>query len=821
MQDYDGVAAVQDVSLRIFDSQITVLLGHNGAGKTTLLNMITGFANCTSGNVLVGGYDVMTSTKDARESIAYCAQDNILFDDLTVEEHLVFFAVVKGTPPDGVRIEVVTLLHDTGLIQYRSDLAVTLSLGQQRRLCTALAIVSKPKVIILDEPTSNMDPDGRREMWELLLKIRRSCAVFLTTQHLDEADVLADRIVIIANGRIRCAGSPTFLKQRFGTGYRMLIHKQHKCDVPSIETLLRKYAPKARLQSDSINEAVFLLGQIVSSRGIVTMFRDIEKQSKALGIESLGMTVTSLEDVLIRVGEEHHLQHQRHTEITKDDPSMIETKESLVNVMANTVSSNPGPAARMWAVFCKRATCVSRQLKVPLFSWLLPVMLLWLLFTFEGVALYRSAVVAEHVGSTLSYTFVELVGKANGFAQVTDDGPFYIDYVQPMLKPDNTHVDILMAEQNVEDLLLSMGKDDLRRYVFMTHFVLQLLEKGRTVLWYNGEIQHMALLVLTLFNNARLRYVTGKADALLSFDVTALEYGVDVAGEEEGKESLGTYRQLLPKVLRSIFLPMVSSLMCSNFVLFPITERASQVKHLHIISGIGPFLYWITNFLWDFMFYMGTAIFILPPIAYFHADSLNFNYIPSLCCTGSVFMEHYAETLNNVPLTVFIEAVLQSARLLPSYSYSRGMTKVLQLASENAVCRRGGQVLDSACQEKSVAFKMSLQQCCRHIADTERTRYAISPLDIHGYSAFYEVITLFLEGPLLFGLLLYADYHWLRRLDRYMSLPEPGFEPRLLVSPAAQVGLSLSKASSWTCAECHQGSCSLLQALKEQLNFTR
>nr|XP_054932394.1 phospholipid-transporting ATPase ABCA3-like [Dermacentor andersoni] len=600
-------------------------------------------------------------------------------------------------------------------------------------------------------------------------------------------------------GRI-CAGSPTFLKQRFGTGYRMLIHKLPKCDVESIETLLRKYAPKARLQSDSINEAVFLLGQIVSTKGIVTMFRDIEKHSKALGIESLGMTVTSLEDVLIRVGEEHHLQHQKHTELNKDEASMIETKESLVNVMANTVSSNPGPAGRMWAMFCKRAICVSRQLKVPLFSWLLPMMLLWLLFTFEGVALYRSEVVTQHVGNTLSYTFIELVGKANGFAQVTQDGAFYIEYVQPMLHPDTTHVDILLPDQNVEDLLLSIGNDDLRQYVFRTHFVLQLLEQGRTVLWYNGEIQHVALLVLTLFNNARLRYVSGKNDALFNFEVTVLDYGVNIAADDvEEEKSPGAYRELLPKVLRSIFFPMVSSLMCSNFVLFPITERASQVKHLHIIAGIGPFLYWITNFLWDFMFYMGTAIIILPPIAYFHAESLNFNYIPSLCCTGCVFMEHYAETLSSVPLTVFIATVLQFARLLPSYSYSRGMTKVLQLASENAICRRGGQVLDSACQEKSVAFKKSLQQCCTHIADPDRMLYVIGPLDMHGYSAFYEVITLLLEGPLLFGLLLYADYHWLRRIDRFMSLPEPDIEQRLRVSPGAQVlnaGLSPTKPAS-------------------------
>ncbi|KAH7962532.1 hypothetical protein HPB52_016719 [Rhipicephalus sanguineus] len=835
-KDYDGEEAVHDVSLRIFNNQITVLLGHNGAGKTTLLNMITGFANSTSGNVLVGGYDVTTCTKDARESIAYCAQDNILFDDLTVEEHLVFFAVVKGTPYDGVRLEVVTLLHDTGLIHYRSDRAVTLSLGQQRRLCAALAIVSKPKVIILDEPTSNMDPEGRREMWELLLKIRRSCAVFLTTQHLDEADVLGDRIIIIANGIIRCIGSPTFLKHRFCTGYRMLVYKHHTCDVPRIETLLRKYAPKVKLQSDSINEAVFHLGQIPSTKRIISMFRDIEKYSSNLGIESLGLTVTSLEDVLICVAEEHHVHHHKLTQITKCDASLIETKETLVGVMASTVSSNPGFARRMWALICKRATCVSRQLKIPLFSWLLPMMLLWLLFTFEDVALHRNAIVVEHVGNTLSYSFVELVGKANGFAQVRQGGVFYIDYILPMIRPHVTTVDIISPDENVDKWLLGLAKDDLRHYVFMTHFGLQLLEQGRTVLWYNGEIQHMALLVMTLFNNGRLHSVTGESDALFSFEVTVLD-GADV-GDEEEVASQGAYRQLLPKILRSIFFPMVSSLMCSNFVLFPITERVLQVKHLHTIAGIGPFLYWITNFLWDFMFYMGTAIFILPPIAYFHADSLDFNYIQlifilnilhgyavlpfiyicsfffdnpgfgssalaistfvisSLCCMGAVFMEHYAETLNNVPLTVFIETILQSARLLPSYSYSRGMTKVLQLATENAVCRRGGDDLESACQEKTVAFKMSLQQCCKHIADPDPYGYAIGPLDVHWYSAFYEVLTLFLEGPLLFGLLVFADYYLLRHLDRNLSAPEAENNLRLLVPPAEQgvaPTLSLSK----------------------------
>ncbi|KAH7976220.1 hypothetical protein HPB52_010100 [Rhipicephalus sanguineus] len=169
------------------------------------------FLNSSSGVLLVGGYDVKTCTRDARDSIGYCTQYNILIDDLTVEEHLMYFAIIKGVPLDRARSEVFNLLQDVGLLDWRTNLAVDLSLGQQRRLCTAIAIIATPKVIILDEPTANMDPDSRREMWELLLKVRRTCSIFLTTQHLDEADVLGDRIVIMANGQIRCssAGVPS------------------------------------------------------------------------------------------------------------------------------------------------------------------------------------------------------------------------------------------------------------------------------------------------------------------------------------------------------------------------------------------------------------------------------------------------------------------------------------------------------------------------------------------------------------------------------------------------------------------------------------
>ncbi|XP_075741577.1 phospholipid-transporting ATPase ABCA3-like [Rhipicephalus microplus] len=409
-KDFDGVVAVDDVCLRIFDNQITVLLGHNGAGKSTLLNMITGFLPSSSGEVLVNGYNMMTCTRDARQSMGYCAQYNVFFEDLTVEEHIMFFAVVKGVPLDKARQEVYNLLQDTSLFNHRAVLAVNLSPGLQRRLCTALAIVGKPKVVVLDEPTTNMDSEGRREIWELLLSLRRTTCVLLTTHNLDEAEVLGDRVAIMANGRIRCAGSPVFLKQRFATGYRMQINKvPAKCRVPAIVELLRKYSPRAHVQNDSTNEVVFVLGQIIATKVIVEMFKDIEQKTKELGIASVGLTVTSLDDVLIRVGEEYHVHRKRRIEGgASEDTSLLDPKDPGIQNMADTIGSEATLLARLRAVFTKRSIHVWRERRMPLFSWVLPPLLLWLLFVLEYWGLRGSLRDVQNVGETLRYAFPDV-----------------------------------------------------------------------------------------------------------------------------------------------------------------------------------------------------------------------------------------------------------------------------------------------------------------------------------------------------------------------------------------------------------------------------
>lgn len=181
--------AVNDLSFNIYEHQISVLLGHNGAGKSTTLNMITGMYNATAGSVHVDGYNVFTHTQEARQSIGLCPQENIFFNELTVYQHLRLFALLKNMSISEVDIEIDKVLGSLQLSDKKNTLAINLSGGMKRKLQLGMALIGKTKILILDEPTSGMDPEARRVIWDLLQRIGRERTILLTTHFMEEADV--------------------------------------------------------------------------------------------------------------------------------------------------------------------------------------------------------------------------------------------------------------------------------------------------------------------------------------------------------------------------------------------------------------------------------------------------------------------------------------------------------------------------------------------------------------------------------------------------------------------------------------------------------
>lgn len=219
---YANKMAVKGLSINMFENEITVLLGHNGAGKTTTIAMLTGMFPPTSGTAIVNGSDIRTNISGARMSLGICPQHNVLFDEMSVADHIRFFTRIKGLGKDEVEAEVTKYLKLIELEDKKNAPSFTLSGGMKRKLSACCALSGNTKVVLFDEPSSGMDPAARRQLWDMLLKEKVGRTILLTTHFMDEADVLGDRIAIMCDGELRCYGTSFFLKKYYGCGYKLV-----------------------------------------------------------------------------------------------------------------------------------------------------------------------------------------------------------------------------------------------------------------------------------------------------------------------------------------------------------------------------------------------------------------------------------------------------------------------------------------------------------------------------------------------------------------------------------------------------------------------
>lgn len=291
--------AVRNLSLNMYEGQITVLLGHNGAGKTTTMSMITGMIPSTSGTAYVNGYDINKDITKVRNSLGLCPQYNIIFKELTVQEHLYFFGKLKGLSGNEIQAEINRYIELLDLVPKTNTQAAKLSGGMKRRLCIGIALCGKSKVVLLDEPTAGVDPAARRVIWNLLIAEKRGRTIMLSTHHMDEADILGDRVAIMAGGKLQCCGSGFFLKKRFGSGYHLVMEKKQNCDVKRVTDQLKKFIPEIEVERNVGTELTYSLRE---ERAPVfeNLLQSLEANGKTLGIDSFGISLTNLEEVFMK-----------------------------------------------------------------------------------------------------------------------------------------------------------------------------------------------------------------------------------------------------------------------------------------------------------------------------------------------------------------------------------------------------------------------------------------------------------------------------------------------------------------------------------------
>ncbi|WP_455386226.1 ATP-binding cassette domain-containing protein [Lactiplantibacillus pentosus] len=209
--------AVADVSFNVQAGEIFGLLGPNGAGKTTLFKMMTTLLRQDSGTIRLNGYDTLTQARAVRQQFGLTGQTATIDQDLSARENLIIFGRLNGLTRNAAKARADELLRDFSLEHSAQRPLSTFSGGMRRRLDLAVSLISRPKILFLDEPTTGLDPRTRSEMWTAIRQlVRQGSTVVLTTQYLEEADQLADRIALLDHGRLKALGPVAALKQQVG-----------------------------------------------------------------------------------------------------------------------------------------------------------------------------------------------------------------------------------------------------------------------------------------------------------------------------------------------------------------------------------------------------------------------------------------------------------------------------------------------------------------------------------------------------------------------------------------------------------------------------
>jgi ABC-type multidrug transport system ATPase subunit len=276
-KSYGSVTAVKELTMDIQPGQVFCMLGHNGAGKSTLINVMSGLVSPTFGSVFVAGNDVKVDQSRLRDIIGHCSQSNVLWDELTAEEHMDVFAALRGIPADHTRKAGNDALAQFNLETFHDMLSSSMSGGMKRRLCMSIATLGQPSILFFDEPTTGMDPVNKHKVWQAIRQLKRGRIIVLTTHLMDEADWLGDTVAMMQGGHLKAIGTPLYLKNRYGEGYSVqMLAKQMRHAL--IRDQISRLIPQCKVVANSNNLTVAI--PTASAAALPDLFRWLQDAVK-------------------------------------------------------------------------------------------------------------------------------------------------------------------------------------------------------------------------------------------------------------------------------------------------------------------------------------------------------------------------------------------------------------------------------------------------------------------------------------------------------------------------------------------------------------
>ncbi|KAI8845059.1 hypothetical protein BJ741DRAFT_644553 [Chytriomyces cf. hyalinus JEL632] len=276
------------------------LLGPNGAGKTTLISILSGLFEGSGGTARIAGFDLKTQTDKVYNHIGICPQFDIHWSDLNVQEHLYFYARLKGIPAELEAAAVDESLKRVSLETLAMRLPTQLSGGEKRRLSIAIALVGNPAVVFLDEPTTGLDPEVRRMIWNIIQDAKEGKTVILTTHSMEEAEALCTRIGIMAKGSMRCLAKPLRLKELYGSGFKLSFISMEEDTVRASE-FIESVMPLGWRKMDAFATSTAYEFPSSERAKIPPMFKKIEAEKADHGVLQWSISQTTLEEVFVKI----------------------------------------------------------------------------------------------------------------------------------------------------------------------------------------------------------------------------------------------------------------------------------------------------------------------------------------------------------------------------------------------------------------------------------------------------------------------------------------------------------------------------------------
>ncbi|CAM4906302.1 unnamed protein product [Rotaria socialis] len=583
--------AVNDVSFNLYENQITSLLGPNGSGKTTIFNCLIGMYKQTSGSITIDSedgmdFDTRANMEMLRKSMGYCPQHDILFDLLTIKEQLEFYATARGFGKNKERIakEMLYLVNLQGSQELYCN---SLSGGMKRRLSLACAFVGDTKIILLDEPSSGLDPSNRRLLWDWLRSMKEGKTLLLTTHFMEESDALSDRIMIIANGTIKADGTSAKLKEEYGSGYKLVVNKHSGYRTEDIKKELRNYLPNLKVETDiSGGDVVFRTNQQPNEQ-FVNALRHLEIMKKENRVKNYGVQNSTMDDVFLKITRE--TKNDNKLDSSSIDIDTIEKQCHDVFSNQQFLTGINYHLNQYYGLIIKTALVRYRR-------WALTIIVLFLpiLYNLLSNLLYRSGsengIYKMNVNSLNPQTIVYHTDPAI-------EKYFFASVGSSQLQPGPAN----LSEMNQKILQKRMNQLYTYTDIYLGFNIPKPIGDN-----YKIEALSSNLIsgheVVSVASNTFYKYILNDTSASIQ---TTLIY--KNTGNFTTKPSLGSLMSILN--IASCFLKLLpTSLIIDVFLfyvlffyttVFLISERKDSFLSLLNISGLHPASYWLFTYLFD------------------------------------------------------------------------------------------------------------------------------------------------------------------------------------------------------------------------------